>query len=153
MHIKKYIEKIIEDGDRSEMEELSEMLEKAVCETKKYDENLYEEYKMNLYEMAYGCVLTDEMKREWVANMSPLAKWSEEEITSVVKEYDIDMPILSVYVIMNMFYSDMKKALGSGDDEESLKRYIQATKDWYYDSDATNTEEAKLYNYYKYIVR
>jgi hypothetical protein len=63
------------------------------------------------------------------------------------------MPVLSAYVIMNMKYSDEKKALGTGDDEESLMRYIEATKGFYNDPDATKSGEEKLFEYYFHIVK
>lgn len=45
-------------------------------------------------------------------------------------------------------HSDFKSVLG-----EDTQLYIQASSDWYFDEDIQNTEEAKLYNYYKYIVK
>lgn len=153
MHeIKEMIQKIVDDGDRHEMEELSDILEEIICLIKEYDENIFKKYKLQIYEMAYGKRLTDNMKRQWVEQMKPSAKWNEEEIREIVNNYGTDIPVLSVYVIMNMFYSDMRKTFGSAEDEESIERYIQGANDWYYDSDATNTEEAKLYCYWKYIV-
>lgn len=155
MHnIKEYIQKIVDDGDRHEMEELSDILEKVTKLVYNYDEKEGKEIEMQLYEMAYGKRLTDDMKREWVEEMRPSARWSESEIREIVDNYGIDIPILSVYVIMNMFYSDTRKAFeeDNGDEERNLIRYIDATKGWYYDNDATNTEEAKLYCYKKYIV-
>lgn len=153
MHeIKEMIQKIVNDEDRHEMEELSDILEEVICLIKEYDEDIFKKYKMTLYEMAYGKRLTDNMKRQWVEQMKPSARWNEEEIREIANNYGTDVPILSVYVIMNMFYSDMRKSFGSAEDEESIERYIQGTNDWYYDSDASNTEEAKLYCYWKYIV-
>ena len=40
---------------------------------------------------------------------------------------------------MNMLYSDFKSVFGSGDEENSLKMYIQASSDWYFDEDTANT--------------
>lgn len=151
-HIKENIIKIVDDGDRNEMEELSDMLQEVIEIVFKYDENKGKEYEMDLHEMAWGKKLTDNMKRQWVEEMKPSAKWSEETVRRIIDDYGVDIPPLSAYVIMNMMYSDLKKALGEGEDEESLRRYVQATKDWYYDLDAVNTEEAKLYCYWKNIV-
>lgn len=151
--IKEYISQIVENGKQEDMEKLSDMLDDTIETIKENDPEKYKEYKMCLYEMAYGEILTDEMKEKWVRDMKPLAKWTKEEVESVVKQYGLKVPAMSAYVIMNMLYSDMKSALGSGDDEESLQRYIQATNDWYFDEDATNTQEAKLYNYWKYIAK
>ena len=52
-----------------------------------------------------------------------------------------------------MFYSDMQNAFGTGDDEESLKRYLQATNDWYFDADVRVQGEEKLFNYRYYVVK
>lgn len=152
--VKKYIQKIVEDGDREEMEELSDILIDVSTMVYNYDEKKGKEIEMQLYEMAYGKRLTDDMKRKWVEEMRPTAKWTESEIREIADNYGIDIPVLSFYVIMNKFSSDEGKAFkeDDGDEERSLKRYIEATKGWYYDADSTNTEEAKLYCYWKYIV-
>lgn len=108
---------------------------------------------MKLYVMANGEVLTDEIKDEWVKDMEPKAKWTLEEIASVINSKDINIPIHSAYAIMNMLYSDLHSALGDGDTEESLERYIAATNDWYYDSDIKHTKENKLFKYYYNVVK
>ena len=153
MEIERYIRKIVDDGDRREMEELSDILVEVVDIVKKYDEDCYREYKMKLYEMAYGKVLTDDLKREWVMKMRPNAKWTEEQVRSATERYGIEVPYMSAFVIINMLYSDMKSALGTGDDEESLNRYLRATNDWYFDEDVKVDGEEKLYNYRYYIVK
>ena len=153
MEIEKYIRKIVNDGDRQEMEELSDILVEVVDIIKKYDEDCYRKYKMELYEMAYGKVLTDDIKREWVMKMRPSPKWTEEQVMSLTDRYGIEVPYMSAFVIINMLYSDMKSALGTGDDEDSLNRYLKATTDWYYDEDAKVDGEEKLYNYRYYIMK
>ena len=152
-HIREDIIKIVDDGDRKEMEELSDMLREVIEIVFNYNENKGKEYELKIYVMAWGKRLTDDMKRQWVEEMNPPAKWNEETVRRIIDDYGVEMPPLSAYVIINMMYSDLRKALGEGEDEESLRRYIQATKDWYYDLDATNTEEAKLYCYWKNIVK
>lgn len=151
--LKKYIDKIVENGNDEQMEELSEMLIESINEIRNYNEKSYKKYEKCLYELANGKILTDEMKREWVKNMNPEAKWTEEQVESVFKTIDNPIPAVSAYVIMNMLYSDFKDSLGEGDDDLSIKKYIQATLDWYYDKDATHSEEEKLYFYYFYIVK
>lgn len=152
MKIEHYIRKIVDDGDRREMEELSDILVDVIDIVKRYDEDCYKEYKTKLYEMAYGKVLNQQLKEDWVKNMRPMAKWTIRQIEDIVSEYNIDIPIYSMYAIMNMFYSDMNNALGSGEDRESLEKYIQIATDWYYDEDAKHTQEEKLYYYWKNIV-
>lgn len=153
MKIREYISKIGENKKIEDMQELGDMLADIIYEMKESHHELYEKYKMKLYIMANGKVLTDDMKREWVKEMKPMAKWTEEEVKSVVSQYGIKVPYMSAYVILNMLYSDMKNALGSGDDEESLKRYLQATNDWYFDEDSKVDGEEKLFNYKFYVVK
>lgn len=153
MKIREYISKIGENKKIEDMQELGDMLADIIYNMKESHHELYEKYKMELYIMANGKVLTDDMKREWVKEMKPMAKWTEEEVKSVVSQYGIKVPYMSAYVILNMLYSDMKNALGSGDDEESLKRYLQATNDWYFDEDSKVDGEEKLFNYKFYVVK
>ena len=153
MDIEDYIERIIDNGKIEDMQELSDMLEDTMEIIKDYDKECYEDFEMKLYEMAYGKVLTDEMKREWVKKMRPMSKWTEEEVKDVVNQYGFEVPYMSAFVILNMLYSDMKSAFGDGNDEESLKRYLRGTSDWYFDEDAKVDGEEKLFNYKMYIVK
>lgn len=152
MDIEEIIQKIIDNGKVEDMETLSELLEDTMEIIKDYDKECYKDFEMKLYEMAYGKVLTDEMKRKWVKEMRPMSKWTEEEVKNIVNQYGFEVPYMSAFVILNMLYSDMKSAFGDGNDEESLKRYLRGISDWYFDEDAYNTEEAKLFAYWKYIV-
>ena len=151
--IKDYIEMIVKKDNKEDMKKLSKMLSDVIYDIKDYSMDNYEKYKSCLYEMAYGKILPDEEKRKWVSQMKPQAKWSEEDIAKVIDDYDTNVPKMSLYVIMNMLYSDFKSVFGSGDEENSLKMYIQASSDWYFDEDTANTEESKLYTYYKYIIK
>ena len=152
MDIKEYIEKIIDNGKIEDMHKLSELLEDTMEIIKDYDKECYKDFEMKLYEMAFGKKLTDEIKIEWVKNMRPKAKWELEEIEDIHSQYGVQMPLYSFYVIMNMLYSDMSRGIGQINGQDGLERYIQCSNDWYYDEDANNTEEEKLYAYWKYIV-
>lgn len=152
MDIEEYIERIVDNGKIEDMQTLSDMLEGTMEIIKDYDKECYKEFEMKLYEMAYGKVLTDEMKREWVKKMRPMSKWTEEEVKNIVSQYGFEVPYMSAFVILNMLYSDMKSAFGDGNDEESLKRYLRGTSDWYFDEDAKVDGEEKLFNYKMYIV-
>lgn len=150
--IEEYIERIIDNGKIEDMHMLSEILEDTMELLERSDNEKYKKYQMCLYEMAFGKKLTDEMKIEWVENMRPKAKWELEEIEDIHSQYGIQMPLYSFYVIMNMLYSDMSRGIGQINNQDGLERYIQCSNDWYYDEDANNTEEEKLYAYWKYIV-
>lgn len=153
MKIREYIEKIGENRNIEDMQKLGDMLAEIIYKTKESHPELYEKYKTKLYVMAYGKVLTDDMKREWVEEMKPKAKWTEEEVKAVVSQYGVKVPYMSAYVIINMLYSDMKSVFGDGDNEESLQRYLQGTNDWYFDEDAKVDGEEKLFNYKMYVVK
>ena len=152
MDIEEYIEKIVDNGKIEDMEELSDMLEDTMEIIKDYDEKCYKDFEMKLYTLANGKVLTDNMKRKWVKEMRPMSKWTEEEVKNIVSQYGLEVPYMSAFVILNMLYSDMKSAFGDGNDEESLKRYLRGTSDWYFDEDAKVDGEEKLFNYKMYIV-
>ena len=100
--LEEMIRKIVDDGDRKEMEKLSDILVKVSKIVYEYDEKKGNDIFMEIYQMAYGKRLTDSMKREWVRQMKPGARWTEDEIRDVVDNYGIDMPVLSFFVIMNM---------------------------------------------------
>lgn len=153
MDIEEYIEKIIDNGKIEDMQELSEMLEDTMEIIKDYDKDCYKDFEMKLYVLANGKVLTDNMKREWVKEMRPMSKWTEEEVKNIASQYGFEVPYMSAFVILNMLYSDMKSAFGDGNDEESLKRYLRGTNDWYFDEDAKVDGEQKLFNYKMYIVK
>jgi hypothetical protein len=152
MDVEEIIQVIVDNGRLEDMHELSDMLEDTIEMLKEYYPEEYKKYQMQLYEMAYGEILCDELKIEWVKNMRPEARWNIEEIEDIYQRYGLEMPLYSFFVIMNMLYSDLGRALGEVNNNDSLTKYIQATKDWYFDEDARNTQEVKLYNYWKYIV-
>ena len=149
MH-RKYLERIVENGTKSDMKCLADLMVMSMDRLKELDEEMYKKIEMKMYEMAYGKNLTEEMAEKWVSKMIPRAKWTYEETTNVLKQYDLDIKPISFYVIMNMLYSDMKNLLGDGESEESISNYITAAKDWYFDDDVENGDE-KLYDYWKYI--
>lgn len=153
MGTREYIDKIGENKKPEDMQKLGDMLANLIDMTEESHPDVHREYKMELYEMAYGKILTDEKKRKWVAEMKPSAKWTEEQVKNVVTGYGVKVPYMSAYVIMNMLYSDMSSSLGSGDDEESLNRYLQATNDWYFDADVGTDGEEKLFNYKMYVIK
>jgi hypothetical protein len=152
MDIEEIIQVIVDNGRIEDMRTLSDMLEDTLEELQNYDKECYDKYMMRLYVLAHGKVLTDNMKREWVKKMRPMSKWTEEEVKNIVSQYGFEVPYMSAFVILNMLYSDMESAFGDGNDEESLKRYLRGTRDWYFDEDAKVDGEEKLFNYKMYIV-
>lgn len=151
MH-KEYIDKIIMSGNDNQMHELKEVLVDTISYIKNKDENVYNKIECDLYEIAEGKTLTEEKAKEWVNKMIPRAKWTLNDIKQIASKYQLNIPIIPAYVIMNMMYSDFSDVLGENDTNEIIEKYIKAAEDWYYDEDARHTEDEKLYCYWKNIV-
>lgn len=151
MH-KEYIDKIIMSGNDNQMHELKEVLVDTISYIKNKDENVYNKIECDLYEIAEGKTLTEEKAKEWVSKMIPRAKWTLNDIKQIASKYQLNIPIIPAYVIMNMMYSDFSDVLGENDTNEIIEKYIKAAEDWYYDEDARHTEDEKLYCYWKNIV-
>lgn len=146
--IKDYIKVIVDNGDKNNMEKLSTMLDELICDLKHENPQKYEDYKICLYEMAYGEVLNEEMAEDWVNSMQPRALWSIDETEQVRKQYNLSsIKPLDFYVLMNMAYSDYGSILG--DPNEDLDKYVAFVKNFLNDKDA---KPNKLYLYYKNIV-
>jgi hypothetical protein len=140
------IDKIVKEEDTKEMVDLSYMLEDVICDLKEYDYAKYKYYKMKLYEMAYGCVLNEEMATEIVENMKPYHEhWPLEQTTNVKNEYGIKDKIRDIdfYVVMNSAYNDFKDLF-----DEDLDKYVEYTKLFILDEDA---RDGKVYKYYTTI--
>ena len=143
--IHKYIKKIVENGNNEDMERLSEMLEELMYKLKDSNPKCYHKYKRELYELAYGKVLNEDMAIEWVESMQPESKWTMEETSDAKKQYGLnDISDIDFYVVMNMMYSDYHKIIG-----ENLDMYVKMTTAWLEDTDVA---EGKLYNYKMYVV-
>ena len=150
MH-RKLIDKVIAANNLNKLKQIAELEIDTIDILKDYSKSDYEAIESDLYEIVEGKVLTKEMAENWVNSMSPKAKWTYEQVENVVNTYNLDIPVVATYVIMNMLYSDMKDALGTGDTEDSIQRYINATKGWYFDNDIGTNGDEKLYNYWKYV--
>lgn len=152
MEIKKYIDKIVEEGTDEDMEKLSDIMIDLIYDLKRYDEEKAHKYKMELYEMAYGKVLTKEMAEEIVSKMKPFGEYWDFETTTVVKnKVGIkDISDIDFYVVMNSKYNDNKDTVESfvDTDEKQLEMYISLTKDFVLDTDA---KEGKVYTYFMEI--
>lgn len=145
MHIKEYLKKIVEEGDKKEMEELSHMLDELVCHLKECDYKLYCKYKMKLYRMAYGDVLTKEMAEEIIMKMMPYhMKWTLEQAKSIQQEYNMsDIRDIDFWIVINSAYNDYCDLFG-----ENVEMYVKFTKDFIKDEDA---KEGKVFKYFTEI--
>jgi hypothetical protein len=144
--IRKYIEKIGENRNANDMEKLGDMLSEIIYQTKDSHHELYEKYKMQLYEMAYGEKIDEEMAKKWVQKMLPVGEyWTIEKTTEARNDLGYSCDKIDFYVVANMMYNDYNDIV-SGDDKLALNM----AKDWLHDTDAMQN---KLYNYWKYIAK
>ena len=143
--MEEYIDKIIEKGSKEDMEELSHILIKVVCDL---DETKQEKVKRKLYEMAYGKVLTKDMAEEIVHDMKPYGEfWNIEATTDVKKQYGINnISDVDFYVVMNKTYNDDKETIDKYVTEEhKVDMYVGLTKDFILDIDG---KKDKVYDYF-----
>lgn len=146
MHeIKEMIQKIVDDGDRQEMEELSNILDKVTNMVYNYDEKVGNEIKMQIYEMAYGKNLNRNMAEEIISKMRPYGmRWSLEESREVQNEFGLDnIDDLDFWVVLNSAYNDYKDIFG-----DNLEMYSRYAKDFIRDEDA---KEGKVFLYFTTI--
>lgn len=153
MHIKEYIKQIVDNGKKEDMEYLSDLLSEIIYKMKEAHHDMYKHYKMCLYEMAYGKVLTKEMAEEIIANMQPYhMRWSLEETEEVRKSYGLnDIKDIDFWVVMNSKYNDNKDTVEhftQNDAEKQLEMYVRLAKDFINDKDA---KKGKVFLYFTEI--
>ena len=152
MKIRKYIEKIGENKNVEDMQELGDMLAEVIYNMKESHPEIYEKYKMELYVMAYGKVLTQEMAEEIVKKMQPYGEyWNFDTTTSVKNQFGIkDISDVDFYIVMNSKYNDNKDTIEKFiiDESQRLEMYIDLTKDFVLDPDA---KEGKVFSYFTTI--
>lgn len=144
--IRKYIEKIGDKRNVEDMKRLGDMLSEIIYETKESHPEIYEKYKIELYEMAYGKKVSEDMADKWVKEMRPAGlHWTIDETTTAMQSLGYNIDRVDFYVVANMMYNDYFDLVK--DNEEMA---LKLAKDWLEDEDAT---ENKLYCYWKYIVK
>lgn len=140
--IKEYIKVIVDNGTKEDMEELSDMLDEVICEFKENNYKLYEHYKNKLYCIAYGPVISDDMRKSIVDRIGE--HWSLEETEQVRKEYNwSNIKPNEFNVVMNMAYSDYKDVF-----DDNLDLYAKFSKSFINDNDAI---DGKVYYYFDKI--
>lgn len=142
MH-KVYLEKIDFAGHKDKIKEILEML---VCDTKEKNHKLYEHIESELYEMAYGQKISEDMAEKWVKTMRPVGEyWTMEETTSAMHDLGYNHDVIDFFVVSNMMRNDYDN-LTKDDDVLALK----LAHDWLDDEDA---KDCKLYQYWKHIIK
>lgn len=143
--VKEYIRKIVDEGSQNEMEELSMILDEAVCVIKDYDEDLYKDYLMRMYRMAYGNVLSRSMAEDIVKSMKPYGmRWSLDETKRVQEDYGLSsIRDVDFFVVINSAYNDYRDLFG-----DNLENYVRFTRNFINDEDA---KEGKVFLYFTTI--
>lgn len=152
MDIEESIEKIIKDGNISEMQKLSEILEDVMELLEEYDKEVYKKYEMCIYKMAYGTVLNKEMAEEIVSKMKPYRmRWDLDETREIQERYGLtNIRPIDFFVVLNSKFNDSKDTVErfAKSPEEELDMYISLAKDFIMDEDA---KEDKIFLYFTTI--
>lgn len=144
--IRKYIEKIGDNRNAEDMEKLGDMLSEIIYSTKDSHPEIYEKYKIELYEMAFGKKVSEEMAEKWVKNMKPVGMhWTIEETTNAMQNLGYNMDKVDFFVVANMMYNDYYDVV-----KENEEMALKLAKDWLNDVDSVDN---KLYCYWKNIVK
>lgn len=145
MLVKDYLIKIIERGKREDMEELSEIFDKAIYKVKDYDLDWYEKKCMELYKMAYGNVLNEEMAKEIIEKMEPYhTHWTLEQTRQVQVQNGLNnIRDIDFWVVMNSAYNDYHDIF-----EENIDMYVKYAKNFIMDEDG---KEDKVFLYFTTI--
>ena len=138
--VKKYIDKIVQNGKQEDMEELGDIFSDVMYELKEYNKADYMEYKHKLCGMAYNYQIDEHMAHEIVEDMKPLGEyWNMETIKSVIGNDNHRLE--DMYVVMNSLVNDYQSII-SPDEAET---YIKMAHAWLDDQDA---KEHKLWKYF-----
>lgn len=141
MKIKKYIEKIVENNKQEDMKALSDMLSEIIYKMKEHHHDMYEHYKMCLYQLAYGKVLNEEMANEIVENMKPLGEyWDINTIKEVKSSMNLSYNDYDLYTVMNSLVNDYGEII----DKENVDTYVKMAKAFIDDEDA-NKDKIFIY--------
>ena len=146
MHeIKEKKKKIVDDGSIEEMYNLSDMLDELAHTVKQFDENLYNKYKMELYKMAYGDVLTEKMAKEIISNMRPYGeKFSIEDSREIQDRFGMNnINDVDYWIVLNMSFNDYRDLF-----EDNIEMYARFTRDFIEDEDA---KKGKVFRYFTQI--
>jgi thioredoxin-related protein len=142
MH-KKYLKNINFEHHREKIEDIIDML---MCEAKDKEEKLYNHIEMELYELAYGKKISEEMAEHWVQKMKPNGKhWNIDETNNAMYSLGYNLDQIDFFVVSNMIYNDYYNLV-----KENEELALKMAEDWLKDTDA---KDDKLYNYWKYIVK
>lgn len=138
--IKKYVDKIVQNGKQEDMEELGDIFSDVMHELKEYNKSDYMEYKHKLCGMAYNYQIDNEMAHEIVEDMKPLGEyWDMETVKSVIG--NTSHSLADMYVVINSLANDYSSIISL----EDTDTYVKMAYAWLDDVDA---KEHKVWKYF-----
>lgn len=144
MNIKEMLKETIDKNNKEDMYKLNDMLSDLIYDLKTEHPEKYKKYKTELYEIAYGKVITKEKAKEIVEEMKPYGEhYSIEMISNMFNGYLGNHNEIDYYLVANSLYNDYHDVIG--DDDEMYK---ELTNKWLNDEDAV---EDKVYYYFMNI--
>lgn len=145
MNVKDYLIKIIERGKREDMEELSEIFDKAIYKVKDCDPDWYEKKCMKLYTMAYGKVLNEEMAKDIISKMEPYhMHWTLEQSKQIQAQNGLNnIRDIDFWITINSGYNDYHDLF-----DENIDMYVRYAKNFIMDKDG---KEDKVFLYFTTI--
>ena len=128
--MREYLDKIVNNGKKEDMECLENILIDVLDEIKDIDHDKYKKYKGKIIGMAYDYTINDELAKSIVDDMKPKGEyWSKDTIMSVVGNVpNID----TIYVVMNSLVNDYGDVVSP----EDVDTYVKMTQAWLNDVDA-----------------
>ena len=128
--MKEYLQMIVDNGKKQDMECLSDILIELMYELKESNHYEYEEYKRKIIGMAYDYKINGELAYDIVTDMRPRGEyWDKDTIISVVGNQP---NINDIYVVMNSLANDYGDVISL----EDVETYVKMTNAWLNDVDA-----------------
>ncbi len=146
MHIKSYMDKIIENGKQEDMYMLGKIMIDLIYDLKTSKPYWYKNIEYSMHKIAVGHTIGEHFARKWVCSMqnkdgSVGGHWSYEETDSVKKQLNLNYDCWEFYAVMNYMYSLHCKQ------NADLNYYVELVKDWFEDKSATECKTLKFYIY------
>ena len=129
--MKEYLQMIVNNGKKEDMDCLGDILVDALYEMKENNHDKFRKYKNKIKGMAYGYKVDKELAHEIVEDMKPLGEyWNMETISSVIGNDTHRLE--DMYIVMNSLANDYQKVVSTDDTDT----YINMAHAWLDDIDA-----------------
>ena len=138
--MKEYLDRIVANGKKEDMDCLGDILIESLYEMKETNYDKFKKYKAKIKGMAYNYQIDKELAHEIVEDMKPLGEyWNIETITSVIG--NDNHRIEDMYVVMNSLANDYGNVVSL----EDAETYVKMAHAWLDDVDA---KENKVWWYF-----